>query len=496
MKFKLTILLLLFALVPALAQNDHERGLQMMKEKNYKGALAAFDESIATHPDWYFPTLMKAKCQMALEQYRDAISTYSEALGMETPAKDQLVAKFDMARAHLALEEYLNAIKLFNELVDLVPANKKFDIYFQKGQAEFQYGRSSANKGDNSASFNYFSKAIASFTEALKYPSTSQKFKVEATFQKAYAQYEIGNVQGTEKSLSDCLQQFEKVLQDDPRHRQTHDFLVDVSFKLVNIAKNDNEKANAYQKALNYSDKALQAFPNDPKMTYRKGQALQGLKRYDEAVGVLKKYCSLKPSDGEGWFHLASSEMAAKKYTDALGSFNKAIANGQRSDANVYTFMAYCYQEQKTGCYKTDIPMLTKSVEILQQGLKATSNNAQVKRDLDAKQNNLEILKENQRTDEENRKNFVANIKSLDDNIAINEQKLIANRERYLATPTPELKAAIDEGEKQLKNAKADLAEQLKELKTSYEDAKKCGGSDASIHFADMTATLKGHGII
>jgi len=494
MKYLSILVLLAGSMLNAWSQEgEQERGMALFKQGKYQEALVVFDEIIATHPDWYFPTFMKARCEMALKKFREALASYQELLSLETPAKEQIVAKFDMAKCHLELKEYPATIKLLNEILDLAPATKKFDVLFMRGQAEFQHGRAAADKNEKEPAFNYFSKAIASFSEALKHPVPNPKLKVEATFQKAYAQYEIGNVQGSEKSLTECLALFESVLREDPRHRQTHDFLVDVSYQLVRLGKGDQEKAAGFTKALNYAEKALEAFPNDPKMTFRKGQALQGLKRYAEASEILKKYVGLKPADADGWFHLASTQMAAKNFVPALESFNKALQTGKKGDPNVYTFMAYCYQEQKSNCYKTDIPLLQKAVDTLNQGMKATNNHAQVRKDLESKQNNLAILLENQKTDEDNRKNFLANVKRLEENLGTNEKKLESNVEMQLQTPTPELEKTIKELKQLLISGNADLQKQLQELKASYEEAKRCGGEAATPLFAEISAVLKKH---
>ena len=490
---KLAGLILIFCglAVPCLAQDEWQRATDLYKQGQYDDAIVLLDEAMATHPDWYYPVLLKGKCNLRLEKYEMALRNFTDALTLEVPTDQIPSVKYDMARANMSVGNFNQAIELFSELVSLVPPSKKFDLFYNRGQCELQIAKKNEAANDLNKAGNYYSKAIVSFGEAEKHKTTNKKFEVEASFQKAYSQFKIGNFSGSKNTLIKSLAFFEEVLRKDPRHQDSHRFLVDVSFRLTKKSASDVEKTKHYAKTVEYLDRYLEIWPKDDSMLNKKGQALQGQKRYKEAIDVFKRYVALKPSDGMGYFSLGSCQMAAKEYPAAIDSFRKALQRGAKSNHNTFIFTAYCYQQQKTGCYHKDIPLYEKAVDILSQGAKAIPSNGTIKKDLEAKRNNLQILRDNLATEEENRRTFLANIGELKKGIAINENKLARNREMHIAQPTAELDKAIKEGEVAIRDSKADLKKQLADLSVSFEEAKKCGGSAASKYYSQMAETLK-----
>jgi len=489
MRKLVTLMLILSGL--CWAQDEWQRATDLYKQGKFQDAIVLLDEAMATHPDWYYPVLLRGKCKLKLKQYEKALQDFTDALTLEVPDKEIPSVKYDMARANMASQNYSQAIELFADLVELVPSSRKFDLYYNRGQCELQIAKKSEASGDLTKAGNYYSKAIVSFGDAQQFKTANKKFEVEASFQKAYSQFKIGNFRGSEKSLLKSLEYFEEVLQKDPRHQDSHRFLVDVSFRLAKKASSEKQEIQHFAKTVAYLDRYLELWPNDAKMLNKKGQALQGQRKYKEAIDVFKRYIGLQPSDGTGYFSLGACQMAAKEYPAAISNFRKALKRGEKKNHNAYVFAAYCYQQQKTGCYHSDIPLYEKAVEVLSQGAKAIPSNATIKKDLAAKRNNLQILRENLATEEENRRTFLANIAELKKGIGINEDKLARNREMYIAQPTSELQQAIEEGEQAIRESKTDLNEQLSELHVSFEQAKNCGGSAASKYYSQMSEVLK-----
>lgn len=490
---KRLILLLIFAgaMLPSLwAQDEANRALELFKNRDYKGALILLEEAIASHPDWYFPIMMKGKCNFALRNYEEALRNFADSLTLEVPTQDVPAVKYDMARCNMAMKNFKDAIEIFSSLVSLVGDDQKFDLFYNRGQCETQIAKTAERKNDRDRAYSYYSKAIVSFTEAQKYDPRSDKYAVENAFQKAYSQYKIGYYDGSRQSLEKCLSYFEDVLKQDPRHKDAHKFLVETSFK-ISMKQGEN-----YAQTTDYVERYLKLWPNDAKMLNKLGQALQGEKKYKEAIDVFKRYVAVEPNDGKGYFSLGSCQMADKRYDDALQSFQKARQLGEKENQNVYTFSSYCYTQKKIGCYKNDIPLYESAVDVLNQGLKAIPDNPSIKNVLRQNQENLKIFKDNMVTDEQNRKAVLDNIAGLDQNLANNRATLVKNKEMYIDQPTVELDQAIKEGERLIREAEEERKREIQELKKLYQDAKRCGGAEASQFFNEMVRILRENGEI
>ncbi|PIE03344.1 MAG: hypothetical protein CSA81_02585 [Acidobacteria bacterium] len=493
-KGSLAIVLMIFTLT-LFAQNEANRATELYKKGKYKEAITLLEEAIATNPDWYFPVLLKSNCNMKLGNYQAALDGYKFIQSMEIPDKEIPKVKFFMGQCYMRLGKQKEAIELFNGLTKSAPENKKFDMYFSVGQAEVQVARDAQKKKNNKTAHSYYSKAISSFTNALKYPASDEKRKINAAFQKAYSQFKIGNLQGSQDSLQKSISYFKDVLKIDPKHEQTHELLVEVSFRLAKKAKG-KDKVAKYAQCVIYLDGYLKYWPNDVKMLDKKGQALLGVKRYSEAVSVFKKVVAKSPNDGNAYFSLGRAEMADRQYNTAIGTFKKAMAKGAGKNPYVYSFSAHCYIKQKTKCTRDNIPLYQKAVDVLNQGLKAIPGNSKLQAELDSKKENLDIFKTNYETEESNRKALIDNIKSLDQNIAGNTSKLEREREKQLKQNTEAIEKSIANLKQQIKEARSEKEAEVKALRASYDIAKACGGAQGTAYYSQMQAVLKANGAL
>lgn len=477
------------------AQNEADRALDLYKQGKYKDAVVLLEEAIATHPDWYFPVLLKANCNMRLKKYQQAIDGYKFVLSMELPDKEIPKVRFYMAQCHMMKKEYPKAIELYSALAKVAPPNKKFDMFYNLGQAEVQQGMQYQSKKDSKKALDYYSRSINSFSSALKHPAGDKDKQLKAAFQKAYAQFKIGNLAGSKTSLEKSISYFKEVLQIDPKHKDTHDLLINVSFRLAKEA-SKSDKPNAYAQVVLFLDDYLKYWPNDLEMLDKKGQALLGVKRYGDAVAVFKKLIAKKPSDGMAYFSLGRAEAADHQYANAINSLNTSIGKGQSKNGNVYSLIAYCYRKQQDDCDVNKIPLYKKASAALKQGLGALPGNARLQKELDSNDENLSIFMSNVQTEEDNRIAMIDNIKSLDQNINGNQTKLEREREKQLKQNTAEIEQSIEALKVQIRQALLDKEEEIKALRKSYDLAKKCGGANASKYFDQMAVVLKANNAI
>ncbi len=475
---------------PLFAQNEHEKALELFKQRKYADALVMLEESIATHPDWWFPILLKGQCNMRLNKHADALANFNDALTLEVPSKEIPKVKYYIAKTYMAMKDYNKAIYAYTELLPLVPKSRHFEIYLNRGQCEMQIARSTENR-DRGKANSYYSKAVVSFSEALKFAADNKNLEIEAAFQKAYAQYKIGNLKGGIESLEDSIKAFADVIRRNPKEERAHKFKIDLAFQLAQKS-SDAKKPEKFNEVVDYINEFLKYWPREPNMINKKGQALQGAKRYKEAIDIFNDALKLDPNDGLLYFSLGSCEMAAKQYKAALKTFQTAMAKGQTDNPSVYSYMAYCYQQQKTSCYNTDIPLYQQAVDILEKGVKATSGpgRSALQEDLKRKRDNLTILKDNLNTDEQNHLTAIENIRNLAKTLGKNRSTLGKNREMYIQQPTEELKAAISAGETAIKADEATMSKELQTLSGYINDAKKCGGGNTFKHYAEMVKVL------
>jgi tetratricopeptide (TPR) repeat protein len=489
------ILILFIVSGLAFGQNEVNRAVDLFKQGKYQEAIPVLEEAIATRPDWYFPVLLKAQCHGKLNQHDKAIDGYKFVLSMELPDQELVKTKYYLAQTYLRKKDYAKAAEEFQKLAPSVPESKQFEIHFYSGQCLVQLGKTAQEKNDLKNAHSYYSQSIRTFSEALKHQPPDNIVKIEAAFQKAYAQFRIGNLPGSKASLESSISSFKEVLSIDPKHKETHQLLVEVAFRLVTQA-NGDEKVRRYAQAVQFTDGYLKIWPNDVEMLDKKAKALQGAKRYDDATAVYQQVVSLSPKDGKAFFNMGSCQMASKNYNAAITSFEKAIALGERTNHNTYLFIAYCYRQQKNGCNQHDIPIYEKAVAALKKGITATNGNGKIEKDYDSTQNNLDIFRANQQTDENNRQAMLDNIKAFDQSIKGNTVKLEREREKQLKQNTADLEESIKAFVEQIKKDQEEMQRELTTLKKSYDAAKACGGASASRLWADMEKMLQIHGML
>lgn len=474
---------------------EHERAMAAFKEGRLDDALAHVDEAIATHPDWWFPVVLKGTVHFRKGDYQEAIKALNDALTLEIPSNEIPKAKYYIAKSYLQLKEYPKAIHAFDEIIPQAPKSRLFDLYMNRGQSEMQIAKAADESNDKSKASSYYSKSIVSFSEALKNPAPKKNLEVEAAFQKAYAQYQIGNFQGSRQSLEKSIDAFKDVIERDPKEVRAHKFIINLSFRIAQDA-SDAQKPAKYDETVGYINRYLSVSPKDTDMIYKKGQALQGAKKYKEAIDIFKQVANARPKDGENWFSLGSCQMAAKRYEPAIGSFQKAMSNGQADNPSVYSFIAYCYQEQKNNCTAHDIPLYQNAVSILEKGTKAVSGAAKsaLEQDLQRKRGNLSILRENEAADRANHKASIDNVNALVDVLAKNEQTLQRNQDMHIQQPTEDLAKAIEEGKNAIRSDRQRLEEELETIKKYITEARKCGAAKNFEYFNQMVSILKEHG--
>lgn len=85
------------------------------------------------------------------------------------------------------------------------------------------------------------------------------------------------------------------------------------------------EKLQHYAEAVIAYSKAIQLNPHNPEVLRWRGNVLFTLGRYEEAIGSYDKAIQLQPRNAHLWCCLASSLVKLKRYREAIACFDKAI---------------------------------------------------------------------------------------------------------------------------------------------------------------------------
>jgi tetratricopeptide (TPR) repeat protein len=483
-------LVLLLAPLAVSAQDEYKKAVEFMKKGQYQDALAMAEEAIATHPDWYYPVLLKGQANAKLGNHADAIRNFTDTMTLEPPTESIPSIRYYIAKSHMSLKDYPKAISVFTDLISQAPANRHFDLYMNRGQCEMQIAKSSEEGGNSKKASDFYSKSIVSFAKSLDSPSNARELQIEAAFQKAYAQYKIGNLEGGIQSLEKSIQAFEEVITRNPKEKRAYEMMINLGLEIVQRS-NDKSKPAKYRDVVSFTNRYLEHWPNDGDVLIKKGKALQGAKNYTEAVDVFQLVVRKQPRNGDVFFSLGSCQMAAKRFPEALVSFNKALQLDQKKNPALYDYAAYCYQEQKTGCTNTDIPISKDAIAILEKGVASVDvGKQQLSEKMKRIKDNLKILQENQRTDMDNHSAAVENVRTLTAAIASNEKTLATNQELFIQQPTDELQKAIDDTKSTIRRDREKLDSEIATIKRYVTEARKCGGASVYPSFNAMVSIL------
>jgi len=95
--------------------------------------------------------------------------------------------------------------------------------------------------------------------------------------------------------------------------------------------------------ALRAADRALQDFPDDPGIWLNRGQALEELRRYREAMECYDRAIGLEPEDGAPWFHLGRLLLLdLERPTGARGALKEALRLQPENDTLMW-LLALCH---------------------------------------------------------------------------------------------------------------------------------------------------------
>jgi tetratricopeptide (TPR) repeat protein len=129
----LTIIFLLLCSLPVLAYSSdatdwYVKGNQLMKDKNYTQAIAAYDEAITRSPDYYEAWNGKADALNRARQFPDALAASDKTLSLNP---EYVQGWINRGYILYNLGRYEDELKAYETAISIDPSNP--DAWFNKG---------------------------------------------------------------------------------------------------------------------------------------------------------------------------------------------------------------------------------------------------------------------------------------------------------------------------------------------------------------------------
>jgi tetratricopeptide (TPR) repeat protein len=299
--------------------------------QHYEEAIAACELAIQANPDDALAWLMKGMGLENLQHYEAAIVAYDRVVQIQP--EDHL-AWFKRGHVMQELERYEAAVTCYDRVVELQADNswawhdrgKALEALQHYEAAMLSYDRAMQLKGDFPAAIEARQRLLgrlqqgngATEPEAVTAPLTGAEPKHQLA-----ANYLANEADNT---ATDDREGVSMALQS-----QVVSLLQDLTQANVNEPQAWLQKGQALQKLQHYSEaivaynKAIQLNPRDPEVLRWRGNVLFTLGRYEEAIGSYDQAIQLQPSHPSLWCALASALVKLKRYREAIACFDRAI---------------------------------------------------------------------------------------------------------------------------------------------------------------------------
>jgi tetratricopeptide (TPR) repeat protein len=82
---------------------------------------------------------------------------------------------------------------------------------------------------------------------------------------------------------------------------------------------------NKFEDALKHLDRALEIKPNDDRIWYNRGIALNSLRRFDEAIASYDRALKINPNKNEAWNNRGNVFLNLNRYDETIASYDRAL---------------------------------------------------------------------------------------------------------------------------------------------------------------------------
>jgi tetratricopeptide (TPR) repeat protein len=278
-----------------------KQGNLFAASKEYKDAIASFDQAVAIKPDFHEAWYNRGIAFANLAHYEDAIASFDQALAIK-PEKHE--AWNNRGNALHDLGRYEDAIASFDQALAIKP--EKHEAWNNRGNALHHSGR--------------YEDAVTSFDQAVA---------IQPDF------YEAWNNRGISltklKRYEDAVISFDQAVAIQP------DFYEAWNNRGISLT-----KLKRYEDAIASYNQALAIQPNQYEAWYNRGNSLDNLGRYEDAIASFDQALAIKPNKYEALYNRGISLDNLGRYEDAIASFNQSLRFAPNDPGGFYS-KARCY---------------------------------------------------------------------------------------------------------------------------------------------------------
>lgn len=316
-------------------------GIDYKEKGQYTQAIQQFRLAITKKPDEYIPFMLIGGVYLDQGKYGLAIDNYNEAISI-APHKSELYIR--RGNAFERIKKYYSALKDYNEAIVM---DNACSYAYQRRSELYAHLGNKVNAIDDSE------KAMALEKNCTSYLSAAQVYNTLHDYRKSVYYY------GKALSVSpkDRVAEIQKWLNEEKENLKAAIEITGVSdespLAYYSAALMNNSYGN-YDKAYEYSLKALELDAKYYAAHYCLGTALIGLHQYDDALKVLNKGLS---GTKEKWLigvlyrERGRIYLHKKDYHKAIDDFNKSIMYNESSEEYYYRGEAYRYMQEYNKAY-------------------------------------------------------------------------------------------------------------------------------------------------
>ncbi len=316
----LTVAALIVALGTLPVYAGWEEGVAAFRSRNYSQAIQEFQGVVNAQPEYAGAHMMLGRAYLSSGRAAEAVASLRKAYDLDPANVGTQVA---LGQAFVEARRYSEAATLLSKVnVAALPSAQQAAVNKLKAVALQKSGNASS--------------AIAALADAVaKNPSD------------AAAQYQYGvmlyNNGETRKAVS-ALEKAVSLAADSDKLGA----LCDAALRLGREERSDSAKVAAYSKSVNAASRLVSASASS-KNLMRLGQAQLGAKKYSDAISTFQRAASSNGSDWLPVYYIGQAQTALGNYTAAASSLQDALRKTSSSSdiAKIYSSLGFAFEKQK-----------------------------------------------------------------------------------------------------------------------------------------------------